>query len=348
MRINFIQNFIDKIRGKDKKKLFSNRVCMLELLHNSNAISEEQYTYFKDAYSKSKLLYLLKNDEYKKLLQNIDCTKLKAFGDLRTYQLRILDLAVKITSELKSANLHPMIIGGSLIGAKRHKGFIPWDDDMDFDLMRDEYEKLIKLAKEKYIWLDTSMCFNYNEFKVLVDYAMKIHPGMYVFAQKPSCISVYYGHSIIDCVSIDFFPREYTNMNQKDYNKFLKKCFCGFAKLKNFKKKFEYFDKQLSNKNVYTDDGMATVYSVANYGCRTTKNSCYMLKTDIFPLQDITFENYTFQTLKNIDKYMELMYSSDYMSLPLDPEFGVFINNMNKFLVKRGYKFNTKPEDFYG
>ena len=90
----------------------------------------------------------LKNKlEYMK--QHCDIYSLKpATGPLRKQQLDLLDFTVKTLEDLKELNIKPFLCGGNLIGALRHQGYIPWDDDFDFYVMREDYEKLIDWAQK--------------------------------------------------------------------------------------------------------------------------------------------------------------------------------------------------------
>ena len=57
-----------------------------------------------------------------------------------------LDLLREFDSFCKRHGLRYFLAFGSLIGAVRHKGFIPWDDDMDLLMLRDDYQELLNLS----------------------------------------------------------------------------------------------------------------------------------------------------------------------------------------------------------
>ena len=74
--------------------------------------------------------------------------------DKRTIQLLEVNILVKFHDFCVNNNLKYSLVAGSLLGAVRHKGFIPWDDDIDVGMPRRDYEKLkmlkIKFNDERY------------------------------------------------------------------------------------------------------------------------------------------------------------------------------------------------------
>lgn len=67
-------------------------------------------------------------------------------NELREVQLGILDYIDSLCNEY---GLKYWIDYGTLLGAVRHKGFIPWDDDIDIAMYREDYDKLIEICREK-------------------------------------------------------------------------------------------------------------------------------------------------------------------------------------------------------
>lgn len=61
-----------------------------------------------------------------------------------------LDLYFQLRRVCEKYGLKYFADGGTLLGAVRHKGFIPWDDDMDFAMKRDDYEKLCEVAPKEF------------------------------------------------------------------------------------------------------------------------------------------------------------------------------------------------------
>lgn len=63
-------------------------------------------------------------------------------------QIKLLEMFNWLTDFLHKNNLRYYLIGGTMLGAVRHEGFIPWDDDIDIGMPRDDYERLIKLLEK--------------------------------------------------------------------------------------------------------------------------------------------------------------------------------------------------------
>lgn len=64
---------------------------------------------------------------------------------LQLYQLEMIEQFVKICEQ---EHLMYYMLGGTMLGAVRHKGYIPWDDDTDFGMPRPDYEKFLLVARE--------------------------------------------------------------------------------------------------------------------------------------------------------------------------------------------------------
>ena len=75
--------------------------------------------------------------------------------DFRRMQLLELDMLVEFDRVCRAHGIAYTIFGGTLLGAVRHKGYIPWDDDADIAMLREDYERFRSVANE----MDPSICF---------------------------------------------------------------------------------------------------------------------------------------------------------------------------------------------
>lgn len=87
--------------------------------------------------------------------------------ELRQVQLIELELLIEVDRICKKNNIKYNIIAGTLLGAVRHKGYIPWDDDADVALLREEYVKFVDACRRdldhtKYYFQDYEVTEGYR------------------------------------------------------------------------------------------------------------------------------------------------------------------------------------------
>ena len=136
----------------------------------------------------------------------------KTLKKLQENQLEILNEIERIC---KKNNINFFLVGGTLLGAVRHKGYIPWDDDLDIGMMREDFIKFRNIVAND---LDNKYFFDFYDTDK--DYYLpfaKVRKNNTTFNEEIS--KDYDNHKGI---FVDIFPFEYSDDN-------FKRCFIKAA-----------------------------------------------------------------------------------------------------------------------
>lgn len=250
--------------------------------------------------------------------------------DIKKLQSVILIISKEIKRICDKNNIDYSMIGGTLIGAVRHKGFIPWDDDMDFVMTRDNYEKFLivcnkELSSDFFIlnWKNNK-CFGSGFTKVMLRDTLAVETGKE---------NVKYPTNIfVDIFPIDNIP----NIRRKQIMqkiitytciRMLQQKECKyFLRMKGIKKfiysivyffsiffSHDFLVKICENEmNKYYCKNTEQVTSIAGfYGYEKEKMSKSLFERYV----ELTFEDTCFKAFVGYDIYLRAVFG-DYMVLP--------------------------------
>lgn len=122
---------------------------------------------------------------------------------LRKVQLTQLNILREVDRVCRENDIRWFLCCGTLLGAVRHQGFIPWDDDLDIGMLRPDYEKFCRIAPEK---MDPRFCVQswYTEENYPLPFAkLRMRNTLYVEAKS----AVFQENGFyIDVFPYDFAP----------------------------------------------------------------------------------------------------------------------------------------------
>lgn len=246
--------------------------------------------------------------------------------DLKQLQDVMLQIMIATDRICRKNNIRYILYGGTMLGAIRHHGFIPWDDDMDIAMPREDYDKFVKIANSEF-----PETFRFECYENTKDYPYnfgKVRAVNTLFKEKfTASLNINHG------VYIDVFPMDYVLAS--DYKKRLKRIHrltaIKYYKLGLFNShklisKIKYLLKYLPFAIFATNDINMAIDKQLRYCygksdklqaiCHYYIKNDYVLDKSLFTnVMEVPFEGYMFFVPKDYDSYLKAKYGN-YMTLP--------------------------------
>jgi len=229
---------------------------------------------------------------------------------IKQAQLIMLDMLIELDRICKKHNLQYWLDSGTLLGAVRHNGFIPWDDDVDISMPVEDYQIFCRVAEDE---IADSMFFQNRESDstFAFDYS-KIRDNRATIVEfHEEDKDVEYNQGLF----LDIFPM-LTIRKSKVHNLFYKYSLAAirFFSAKEFEQKSIrgvivkmlyklHLGWERKDTNVIYGGEMPDVAGTFSY-------------ESVFPLKKMKFEGLEFFVPNDSDSYLKEIYGEDYMELP--------------------------------
>lgn len=236
--------------------------------------------------------------------------------ELRKIQEKKLEMLVDIASFCENNNITYWLDSGTLLGAIRHGGFIPWDDDIDIIVMQEDAKFLKENYKSENFEIVNTNEEGINFYKVISkkdqvqvgESIAELDIDIFLVTSYPDSYALKFWNSFfhlkknrIEKFSLTlFFTNILINLKRK-----LEKT--KLFNYKNIEKKITCILDKVKNKNIV----MENIAYTPDCGFHLI----FWKKKEIFPLRKIKFEGVEFYAPNNYDIYLKKLYYS-YMDLP--------------------------------
>ena len=237
--------------------------------------------------------------------------------NLRKAQMRLLNILLEFDRICKKHDIQYFLSGGTCLGAVRHGGFIPWDDDIDIDVWHTDYEKLIKilpneLSNNFFMQTDKTDPGFYRKYMRVVDKNSKVtykdnrsrdkfkHPGLWLDILPLDKTISYKVKKNIEY----FYMGSQAHLNEPMNNK-LKKSFSfviypvSLLLIKNV---------NVISKMVAPKDKICHLFG--------TGMAPKLKRKNCFPAKSIVFEGFEFLGPAKPHEYLVGLYGENYMKIP--------------------------------
>lgn len=247
---------------------------------------------------------------------------------LREMQLAELDILIAFDKICRENGINYTLDGGTLLGAIRHKGFIPWDDDVDVSMSRPDYEKFYKLVTENKDVLPDNLEFITDRGeKARVPFFKIVDKKFSIVSEIGECcenlwidIFPFDGYPLDDKKAYAFWKKgrkyrrivlyNYANCSKKrGLKKLGLKLFSAYARAYGYARAIRKIEK-LAKKYPYSGAECIGPFQWSLYGIKTR------LPADSFEhFVSVEFEGREFMAIARWEEYLKGMYG-DYMQLP--------------------------------
>lgn len=279
---------------------------------------------------------------------------------IRDIQNKMLEILVYFDKFCKENGLKYVLCGGTCLGAVRHQGFIPWDDDVDVFMLREDYEKLQSLW-EKNADTERYSCVRSNENINIHHSATEIKDNNTTFINRHSVDSDINHGLMIDVIPIDGIPASGFRRILQMIDSMIYCCF-NFQRLPDHKGKLIYYATKIAlgvfkSPKIRYKIWKGAERRLAKYG---TKNCDLVASLGEgasimrmrFPTEWMTnpkyldFEGYSLPVPSDTHRYLEISFG-DYMQLPDEADRvarhnAVFIDLENSYTKYKGVHYCVK------